>query len=360
MALVLSPMGPAQRRQGGPRYNKSELVAVVVAGQVTNPLVRGTPYRVGRDGVLHVVPGTGGIVLNRRIGDRAVGLAGDHIEPGVTLRNNDRESVGTKESPNRGLLLNACVGNKAYVTTGPATGAVGTVTGKHGGINHVIVDFPPQVLRKLRIGDRVQIHAIGQGVRLPDFPGVTAMNLAPRLLWRWGLRAHGRHLHVPCTHIVPSGLMGSGLGKSESVLGDTDIQLSDSRSRAAYRLGHLRLGDLVAVCPLDYRFGASHRQGAMTIGVVIHSDSFVAGHGPGVTPLLVSLDGSLRPVFHPDANLARALGLRPKIAPLPPPSSRERALVWNAARPCALLSPSVKRRSLPANVPSDRWLPFTT
>ena len=29
---------------------------------------------------------------------------------------------------------------------------MGVVTGKHGGIEHVFVDFPPEVLRKLRYG----------------------------------------------------------------------------------------------------------------------------------------------------------------------------------------------------------------
>ena len=343
--IALRPPKMPQRRQDVPRWNAGALVEVVVAGQVTNPLLRGSPYRIGRDGMLRVVPGTGGIVLNRRVGDPAVGLAGDHIEPGVTLRNNDRESVGTKEAPNRGLLLNACVGNRAYVVTGPATGAVGTVTGKHGGINHVIVDFPPAVLRRLRIGDRVQIHAVGQGMRLPDHPSVAALNLSPRLLQRWGIRAHGSHLHVPCTHVVPAALMGSGLGKAEGVLGDTDIQLSDPRVRSMYRLDRLRLGDFVAICPMDYRFGASFGGGALTIGVVVHSDSFVAGHGPGVTPLLMSRDGALRPVFRTDANLAAVLGLRPAIAPLPAPGDRERLEVWHAARPCALLPTGQRTRS---------------
>ncbi len=327
--IALRPPEMPQRRQDVPRWNAGALVEVVVAGQVTNPLLRGSPYRIGRDGMLRVVPGTGGIVLNRRVGDPAVGLAGDHIEPGVTLRNNDRESVGTKEAPNRGLLLNSCVGNRAYVVTGPATGAVGTVTGKHGGINHVIVE----------------IHAVGQGMRLPDHPSVAALNLSPRLLQRWGIRAHGSHLHVPCTHVVPAALMGSGLGKAEGVLGDTDIQLSDPRVRSMYRLDRLRLGDFVAICPMDYRFGASFVGGALTIGVVVHSDSFVAGHGPGVTPLLMSRDGALRPVFRADANLATVLGLRPAIAALPPPGDRERLKVWRAARPCAPLPTRQRARA---------------
>ena len=322
--LALSP----PRRPDAPRINRGALVATVVAGQVGNPLVRRGPYRIGRDGHLRIVPGTGGIVLNKRVGDRAVGLAGDHVEPGASVRNNDRESSGERRAANRGLLLYSCVGNLARVTSGPVAGAVGTVTGKHGGIDNLIVDFPPHVLRRLRIGDRIQITAFGQGMRLPDYPEVHVFNLAPRLLARWGIRGHGRHLHVPVTHIVPAGVMGSGLGRSDGVLGDTDIQLSDRRLNRVFRLHALRLGDFVAIHPLDYRFGPSRRDDAVTIGIVVHSDSTVAGHGPGVTPLLVSTTGAIRPVYRPDANIAAVLRLRPRLASAPPPGARERERVW--------------------------------
>ena len=331
MQQVTTALG-MQVRPGTPRINRSALVVMAVAGQIGNPLVRGAgPYRIGRDGTLRVVPGTGGIALNKRVGDRAVGLAGDHVEPGAAIRNNDRESVGNRDAPNRGLLLYSCVGNRARVLTGPAAGAVGTVTGKHGGINNVLVDFAPGVLRRLRIGDRIQITAVGQGLALPDFAGVRALNLSPRLFSRWGIRGHGRHLHVPVTHIVPAGVMGSGLGRPEGVFGDCDIQLSDARIRQRFRLDHLRFGDLVAICPMDFSFGPSRRGGAVTVGVVVHSDSHVAGHGPGVTPLLASTTGAILPVYSPTANIARLLGLRSSIAPTIAPGARERREVWRQA-----------------------------
>ncbi len=160
--------------------------------------------------------------------------------------------------------------------TGPATGARGTVIGKHGGINHVIVDFEPAILRRLRIGDRIQITAWGQGLELTEFPSVRALNLSPRLLARWGIRAHGGHLHVPVTHLVPAGIMGSGLGKSDGVLGDCDIQLSDPSIVRRFRLSSLRFGDLVAIGSFDNRFGPSVRMGKITVGVIVHSDSHVA------------------------------------------------------------------------------------
>src|SRR5262245_56129984 len=160
------------RRPDAPRTNGEALVAMSVAGQVANALVRGGAYRIGRDGVLRIVPGTGGIALNKRIGDRAIGLAADHVEPGVSVRNNDREASGNPGAPNRGLLLYSCIGNVARVVSGPAAGATGTVTGKHGGINNLLIDFEPNVLRRIRIGDRIQVTAIGQGLELRDYPCV--------------------------------------------------------------------------------------------------------------------------------------------------------------------------------------------
>ncbi|MFP2899678.1 DUF4438 domain-containing protein [Corallococcus sp. 4LFB] len=316
MDLTLQPLMEAGAgTASAPRTNESRMVAAAVAGQVSHPLARVSPYRIGRDGVLRLLPGTGGIVLNRRVGDRAVGLAADHMEAGVSLNNPGRHDTGPRGGSNRALMFYACVGNRARVTSGPVTGAVGTVVGKHGGINHVIVDFPPAVKRRLCIGDKVQLDAYGQGLELPDFPQVRALNLSPRLLRRWGVRTEAGRLLIPVTHTVPAELMGSGFGRSEGVLGDLDIQLSDARLVRKHRLNALRLGDLVAVCPLDYRFGPSRRAGVVTVGVVVHADSKVAGHGPGVTPLLIAPRECVRLVRRPQANVALVLGLRQSVAP---------------------------------------------
>ena len=306
---------PPGRSLGQPLYlpqlrtNLADCIATAVAGQIVHPLVRGTPYRIGRDGTIRVVPGSGGIVYNRRVGDPARGLVGDHVEPGVSLRNNDRDHLGGPGAANRAFLAYSCIGNRATVVSGPALGAHGRVIGKHGGINHVIVDFDPRILRALRIGDRIQVQAWGQGLALADYPSVRPLNLSPTLLRRWGIRRHGPHLHVPVTHVVPAGLMGSGLGRPDGVLGDCDIQLSNPAINRRFRLDSLRMGDLVALAPLDFRHGPSQRPDVLTIGVIVHSDSNVAGHGPGVTPLLVGPASVLRPWFRPDANLARVLAL---------------------------------------------------
>lgn len=296
--------------RAGPRVNSSELVVVAVAGQVAHPVARAAPHRIGYDGVARVLPGTGGIVLNRRIGDPCVGLAGDHIEPGVALHNNGREVVGPRDGPNNALLTYACVGNVAEVVSGAAAGERGIVTGKHGGVNHVIVDFQPDVLRRLNIGDRVRIVAVGLGMRLPEHPCIEVLNAAPSLLARWGIVQRDGRLHVPVTHLVPSRLMGSGLGKNTAWRGDYDIQLADRPTRDRYRLGSLRFGDLVAICDADVRRGPIYRQGRRTIGVVVHGDSTVSGHGPGVTALLTGPAALIHPVQEPRANLAEIYGVR--------------------------------------------------
>src|ERR1700729_4250514 len=65
------------------RVNSAEMVMQCVLGQIAHPVGRANPYRIGQDGVPRVLPGTGGITISHRIGDPCVGLAGDHVEPGV-------------------------------------------------------------------------------------------------------------------------------------------------------------------------------------------------------------------------------------------------------------------------------------
>lgn len=292
------------------RTNVNQLVISTVSGQIAHPVGRPNPYRVGYDGQPRVLPGTGGITLNWRIGDPCIGLAGDHIEPGVALHNNAREVVGPRNGPNLALLTYACVGNRATVTSGPAAGERGWVTGKHGGIDHVLVDFPTQVLRRLQIGDRIQITSVGQGLHLLEHRQIDVLNCDPVLLQRWILDRHGRQLTVPVSHRLPSSMMGSGLGKNTSLRGDYDIQLSDSHQMRRYRLNTLRFGDMVCIVDADSRHGPSYQGGRITIGVIVHSDSTVSGHGPGVCVLLTGPASAIKPVFDPRANLCALLGVR--------------------------------------------------
>ena len=293
---------------GALALNRDELVMITVAGEVAAPLEKAGPWRIGQDGRVRILPGTGGIVLSHRVGDPCVGLAADHVEPAVSIRN--ERKLGGGDAANQALQSLACVGNEAVVLSGAAAGAKGIVTGKHGGVDTVIIDFPLPVMRKMANGDRVQVYAYGTGLRITNCPAVQVWNASPRLLDRWGLRLSGGRIQAPVTHRIPARLMGSGLGRNNVAKGDYDIQMSDAVAVRRHRLGTLRFGDLVAVEDADNRFGRSHVVGRTSLGVVIHSESTVAGHGPGVVTLLTGPTERFRLVPTPEANIAAYLGIR--------------------------------------------------
>lgn len=292
------------------RLNTEELVTIAVGARVAHPVAPANPYRIGHDGVPRVLAGPGGIVLSHRIGDACVGLVADHLEAGVALHNNAREVVGPRNGPNNALLTYACVGNLVEVTSGACRGARGMVTGKHGGVDHVIVDFPPRTLRALAPGDAVKVCARGLGLRLIDVPDVSLFNCSPALLRRWGLVARDGTLVVPVARVIPARVMGSGLGRNTVWRGDYDIQLFDAPTRRRYGLDALRFGDMVAILDADARHGPSFHGGWTTIGTIVHGDSTVSGHGPGVTVLMTGRRGRISVTRDRHANLAAIFGLR--------------------------------------------------
>lgn len=286
-----------------PRTNREQLVELSVIGEVSSPgFTAGSPYRIGHDGVPRVLAVSGGITYNVRVGDRACGWAGDHVEPCVSVANYTERQQGA-------LNVLATVGNEARLVTGDAKGGVGVVTGKHGGIEHVMVDFPDDVLDRLTVGDRMQIRSFGVGMQFADYPGVRVMNLNPAFAAAWGIEDAGGKLRVPVAKRVPAGIMGSGLGRDNGFRGDYDITLFDPPTVEQYGLADIRLGDLVAIENADSTFGRYYRTGAVTIGIVCHADSNLAGHGPGVTCILSAKDGEIEPVMRDTANIADILGI---------------------------------------------------
>lgn len=106
-----------------------------------------------------------------------------------------------------------CIGNQAKVITGEAKGAIGYVTGKHGGIDHVMIAFEQEVLEKLTVDDQFLVKACGQGMTLTDYPEITVMNLDPELLNKMGIGGTGR-LSGRAGHKGDSGgVNGFGLGQ---------------------------------------------------------------------------------------------------------------------------------------------------
>ncbi|HID17918.1 TPA: DUF4438 domain-containing protein, partial [Candidatus Bathyarchaeota archaeon] len=184
--------------------NEDRLVKVAVVGEVSSPVMR-YPYRVSARGEPMVLPGVGGIRYNLRVGDPAVGWMADHVEPGVSIKNSDGNA-------NMALNVLSCIGNEAVVVSGDAKGSKGVVVGKHGGIEHVLVDFQPDTLEKLVIGDKVMVKAYGVGLRILNQPEVRVMNLDPRVLRLMDIKLVDGYMEVPVTHLVPASVMGSGLG----------------------------------------------------------------------------------------------------------------------------------------------------
>ncbi|HWQ08608.1 MAG TPA: DUF4438 domain-containing protein, partial [Holophaga sp.] len=265
------------------KTNRNNIVEFLLQCQPGQPRTSGQ-WKVDHLGQPFLLPGIGGITLNLQVGDSAFGLAGDHIEPGVSCT---ADTHKPDEHPNNSLQLFACVGNRARVATGDAKGEMGWVLGTHGGSEHVIVDFPRAVKERLTYDDRIIIHAQGQGLKLLDHPGITVFNLDPDLLDRLKITTtdQGR-IRVPVTTVVPAACMGSGIGSVHVGTGDYDIMTSDPESVTQYGLDRIRFGDFVALQDHDNRFGRAYRKGAISIGVVVHSDCMRAGHGPGVTTLM--------------------------------------------------------------------------
>jgi len=295
-------------------YNKDMLVKQAVIGFIAPAGFGDSPYDIDPDGKIKLHPGTGSITYNFRSGDSAVNLAGDHVEPAVTLYNLGREgSRGGSES--RGLNTLACIGNRVKIWDGEGKGTIGYVIGKHGGAEHVMVDFPDaSVFDKLTIGDKMQIYAIGFGIELWNAAGVTAMNVGPELIDAlteagMGITPGGKLL-IPVAIKIPAKIMGSGLGSDQAYRGDYDIQLFDPGTIKEYGLERLRFGDLVGIVDADTTYGRIYREGAITVGVISHSRSWIAGHGPGVTSLFTSRDGRIELLVDPDANLAKLLKIR--------------------------------------------------
>jgi hypothetical protein len=279
------------------RTNEDKLVEMSVTGEISSPRSGDSPYRITHDGKPVVLPGVGGITYNIKVGDPVCGWKADHVEPCVSSKNKD-------ENDNGGYNVLAHVGNEARMVDGDAKGAVGVVTGKHGGIEHVLIDFADADIRKMKIGDKILVRGFGLGLELTDFPEVKLMNISPALLKKLPLKkGKGGKLRIPVTAKVPAKIMGSGLGKQHSYRGDYDIQMFDEETVREYKLDRIRFGDLVAITDADHTYGRIYKTGAVSVGVVVHSDCVISGHGPGVATLFTSSKGKIEPVLDKNANI---------------------------------------------------------
>ncbi len=286
------------------KTNEKKLVEFLLECKPGHPFAS-KGFNVDHGGKPFQLPSIGGITLNVEVGDSAFGWVGDHIEPGVSCKWGDKRS----EEPNQSLQRLSCAGNTATIISGKATGRKGVVIGHHGGSEHIIVDFDMKTKQKLTYDDKITINAVGMGLKLEAQPSITIVNLSPALLKKMKLKDNKKtgKLQVPVTTFVPSECMGSGIGAIQVSSGDYDIMTSDMKAVKKYKLDKIRFGDFVALIDQDNRFGRTHRKGAVTIGIVIHSDCKLAGHGPGVTTLLTCGNGEIEPIMDPKANIADLL-----------------------------------------------------
>jgi len=284
------------------KLNTNQLVKISVVGEVASPVYRDI-YQVSHKGEALNLPSVGGIVYNVKIGDPVRGWIGDHIEPGVSTVN--KEGKEERYSPeNAGYNILSCIGNEATVISGDAKGAKGVVTGTHGGIEHVLIDFPDKVLGKLHHGDKIQVKAFGLGLAILGRPEIKFFNLDPGLLIK--MKPYfdkDNNLAVPAAAKIPAYLMGSGLGQRSVVSGDYDITMADENTIKKLGLNNLRFGDIVVIEDTDNSYGRCYRPGAVSIGVIVHSDCVLAGHGPGVATIITSSKGKIKPKIDKNANI---------------------------------------------------------
>ena len=288
------------------KTNKDRVVEMFLACKPGMPRV-GLGWRVDHQGKPFLLPGIGGITLNVEVGDSAFGLAGDHIEPGVSCTANAEKP---NDFPNNSLQILSCVGNEAKIVSGEAKGETGTVIGHHGGSEHIIVDFPRPVKEKMTYDDKILVRAKGQGLALTDYPGIKLFNLDPDLLEKMKITETGKGtLKVPVTTKVPAACMGSGVGRAHVGAGDYDVMTSDPDTVKKFNLDQMRFGDFVALMDHDNSYGRAFVQGAVSIGIVVHSNCLLAGHGPGISTLMTCPESLIEPVIEPDANIGALLGI---------------------------------------------------
>lgn len=280
------------------KTNEEHLVMLSVQCEIGAPKMI-FPYDVSHNGKVSTRMGMGGICYNIKVGSPALGWIGEHIEPGISAVFKQAER---KREEWLGLHIPTCIGNEARVVSGDGKGAKGIITGLH---TAVLIDFASEDMEKLAIGDKILIKSYGLGLELIEFPRLKCMNLVPSLLGKVIDRlTRGSKPNIKIRAEIPPELMGSGLGITSPLYVDYDIMTSDKKVLESLGITNMRIGDIVAIYDHFALYGPCYKKGAITIGVVIHGDSVIAGHGPGVLPIFTSEDKEeVELEVSPDANI---------------------------------------------------------
>ncbi|MBP0981882.1 MAG: DUF4438 domain-containing protein [Oscillospiraceae bacterium] len=285
------------------RDNREKLVMQSVMGRIHHPTVNSSgTLKTCHDGIARVLPSVGGITYNVKLGDCVFDKVCDHVEPGVSMSNpNDRE--------NGALVMLACIGNEAKVVSGEARGAKGFVTGFHGGIEHTLLWFSAEDMENMLPEDRILIKSYGQGLALDDYPEIMLTGIDPVLLDKLNITERDGKIVVPVAGIIPSYLMGAGQGMGTGHTGDFDLMTADWDEIVKNGLDKLRYGDIVLLQNCDNSYGRGYLTGAVSIGVVVHSDCTIMGHGPGISTIMTCKKPLIEGVLDKGANLADYMGV---------------------------------------------------
>ena len=166
-----------------------------------------------------------------------------------------------------------------------------------------INSFDEETLEDLAIDDKILVKAYGQGLSIENHEDIAVMSIDPNLFEKLGITEKDGKLQVPVVAKVPAYLMGSGTGSSNAYSGDYDIMTADKEEIKRLGLDKLRFGDLVLLQDHDNTYGTGYLGGAISIGVIIHSDCVKSGHGPGVTVIMSSSKGNIEGVIDSNANI---------------------------------------------------------
>jgi len=296
---------PSSPEPGVLKTNKDKLITTAVES-VPIP-ARGQDYNVTYDGKPRIGIGMHSINYTMSIGDPVYGWASsDHVEPDVSTYGRDADSPAQCA-----IAILSGIGNPAKVLTGDAKGAEGYYIGRHSPARDLIW-FSKDVLDKLSLDDRIQVRARSVGLKIEGFEDVRVNMISPELLEKLGIAIQDGRLIVPVVMEIPGRIMGSGLGASFLETSDYDIQTTCPETVERYHLKKLRIGDVVAIRDHYNAFGTGRHKGAVTIGIVCHGWSYLAGHGPGVNTVLSALPGRIKPRIDPHANAVYYLGIREK------------------------------------------------
>jgi len=262
------------------------------AGRSYNPDWEGTP----RLGI-----GMGGVKYNASVGDLTCGLADEeHTECGLSIQNKDPGEAAA-------LGVAGCLGNEVILMSGDAKGSKGYITGKHG---HFMVWFPADAQEQVVPGDRLKVKTWGTGLEIAGYENKVKVNkIDPDLLEKLAIEERNGKLIVPVAHEYPCWIMGSGYGMWPVTI-DYDIQTTCPLVYEELDLKNIRFGDIVCLQDQLNWYGRGYSKGSVTIGVVIHGWSYQAGHGPGVTTILSSIDDTIQIKIDPSANIAHYLGIK--------------------------------------------------